>query len=308
MHPNIRHAIMRQFDRLHVQFDIAWMEVSFLPACRTARTHPFERIIRFFDIMKYIADFLDLQTLHSLTSTNQELRRILQYEPSMRARKLLRPYFPDALRELSHTLDISGAIISGSAPLSIIQPGDWTPGDLDIIVPNCNLDIISSFLVTQGFHDVAQPLLSPDSPLVTQTGYHHERDILFNLKRFKRHSLQIDVSAIIARIPSSTPLDFVLTYHSSVVMNILTSSTIYVGFPTLTFAHRLIVNGNQPNMDLLLQKWAGRGYHQDHHDDAAIAKPDLHPFFGTLHDTLHLTTPGRRHFYGQYWACKITLH
>lgn len=191
----LRWAFKRKLQACQMQFKIVRHPMS-KPKYRGLNT-----IAHVADVVKYIADFLDLHSLRRLSDTCRSLRLILHTEPTLQLKRSLHPYFPNALPDLKATLQASGTILSGSAPVSIIQPGDWIPGDLDFVVPARTLNFVTTFLHTQGYIPYCPEPTSPPTMSNNPTEYHEHRGIWFKLLEFSQGEHSASTS------PSSTPAD-----------------------------------------------------------------------------------------------------
>ena len=160
------------------------------------------------DILNAITEYLDLRAVQRLKATSKKLRSMLLDAASFRVRRVLAPYFPSALAELGSCLQSTGAIIGGSTALHIIRPAhEWSPGDLDIVVPRRSAHALITFLESEGYHrfqnherdPVYTPALGSSAPFDLQSFYSFD-------------GLKIDLS-IVDPTRRVTPLQFILSYH-----------------------------------------------------------------------------------------------
>lgn len=209
------------------------------------------------DVLLYLSEILDLKTLESLALTDEHIALSLASEPSKRIRRLLRPYFPgtDALDKLGTLLAESGALLSGSAALAIVQPGPWKPSDLDFVVPLASYEAFLAFLVDQNYEEIGT-LSSGEHA----TNYGDDRTIKFDLHRFAFDNHVIDLSVIDTSVTNVSPLSFIICYHCTAVMNFITHDRICVLFPFLTFRHKLVIHGWSDVNEVGVAKYRQRGY------------------------------------------------
>lgn len=183
------------------------------------------------------------------------LRRYLDPVPSVRMRAVLAEYFSDPV-DFVKILKRSGSIIGGSVIVSILQPGDWVAGDLDMAVEQLGFDVMDRFLLQDGFSvDKARAarldLDYTHGPGVTFTYFHYAKEM-------NGRSKTIDL----CRVDKISVANFILSYHSTTPMNFYDGEQIICLFPHLFFKQQLAKN-ILPVTDRLtmgIQKYLDRGY------------------------------------------------
>jgi len=150
------------------------------------------------------------------------------------------------------------ALISGSTILHILVPGNWEPGDIDIVLPETYESSFESFLTVNGysFDPSRQTALTQNYP---QQASHPST---FRYRCFKNGSKKIDLCYV---EKSFTPLAHIFTYHSTAVMNFYDGATVCCLFPEQTFARQFLrnsLNSGHPRVEASLKKLVSRGFSQ----------------------------------------------
>ncbi len=140
----------------------------------------------------------------------------------------------------------TGAVISGSAALAVLQPGEFVPQDLDIYVTSKNLATLIVFLNEQGY-DVQLP--APGTP---KSGYPRTTIIL----TFKNNAGEkIDLIATI----EPHVVHPITQFHSTCVMNFIAYYGIVCLYPEWTMGKMGLVRA--PWTDgRVINKYRGRGF------------------------------------------------
>lgn len=182
-----------------------------------------------------------------------------------RVHDMLTLYFDD-VHSLKSIMDRSEAFISGSFATAIITNLSFMPKDLDFIIPATNYSLFESFLHENGYQSDTSTTHLPD--------YHYT----WKVHHFARHrpdnTTYIDVTESTA--PNTDHYSILSGYHSSAVMNAITTSTFTVYFPQFTYR-----NINIPNRESAykladcLQKYERRGFFTAHVGNRPIYIQDL---------------------------------
>ncbi|TDL16734.1 hypothetical protein BD410DRAFT_755116 [Rickenella mellea] len=168
--------------------------------------------------------------------------------------------------EFRSMLDRTGAIISGSNALQFLNRKTWPESDLDLYVYKPNYKEVGRWLQDNAgfsytyrpFHLQAQNFAETDAdePM-------YENDTICGVFEFRSNEQQDGTHRIIQVIVAlKSPMDSILKFHSTVVMNVISARTAYSLYPRATFeeSRALVCN---PSMDILhdaFRKYAARGY------------------------------------------------
>lgn len=214
----------------------------------------------FFDfaITDSLCRYLSLQDISNLRAANKKCSEAFVNCSGRRLRSLVSRWFSN-IPEFVTALRISGGVLSGSAMLSVLRPGNWEPNDLDLVVLSSSQYALTSFLTEEGYTMAVIPPPDNDYPPS------------FELNRFTRRNsdgneLSIDVSIFRDSFSSRRrPVDFIKTYHSTVVMNFYDGYGLYCLYPSLTFNGEFYVNCRSPRVTApasirAISKYVNRGY------------------------------------------------
>ncbi|KAI5996714.1 hypothetical protein EDD15DRAFT_2113722, partial [Pisolithus albus] len=129
-------------------------------------------------------------------------------------------------------LDTCETVISGSCALHLLLPkvqNCWKPQDLDLYISRTSIHRLLHNLQTHHYdvtavkRDLFDPY--PNSHIHSIITLHH-------------NSTKIDV--IISKTPS--PISPIFQFHSTALINFVTSSSIFCAYPQLTLRHLSLVN------------------------------------------------------------------
>ncbi|KAG6849601.1 hypothetical protein H0H93_007053 [Arthromyces matolae] len=159
-------------------------------------------------------------------------------------------------KKLLLILDLHRSVISGSIAVEFALPtASLFSRDIDIYSPRSHGNNIRALLMEQfGLVDVTRPR-NPDYPPVP---FLHEMYTLCN-KHSRFHLMVSD---------DDNPLEPIAHFHSSVVINYISSSEAYYAYPDLTFNMRNIINSfsyirvsrDTGNTDRAIDKYVRRGF------------------------------------------------
>ncbi|KZO91684.1 hypothetical protein CALVIDRAFT_541587 [Calocera viscosa TUFC12733] len=211
-------------------------------------------LLRMSEIRDLIVDDLSLAEVQLLRLTGNELRDSLSDTLDRRLRRSFSPYFPD-VSAFCAALRIHHAVVGGSTTLSIMRPGKWCPNDLDIVVSPRYAHGIIVFLLDHGFKEITRTM-HKDS-LYPQ---HIEGRIYFDYHCYMNGNKKIDLCVV--RHEAVTPANYVMTYHSTAVMNFFDGRAIFCLFPNETFNGTFLRNRFTPtgNANRGITKIQSRGY------------------------------------------------
>ncbi|KIY44812.1 hypothetical protein FISHEDRAFT_77223 [Fistulina hepatica ATCC 64428] len=225
----------------------------------TSHQHALTLVIRVPDLLFLICEYLDMGSVHSLRATCRFLHRRLFSLSAERMMRLLKCVFQAQkdVHDFGKLLRATDAIIGGSTTLAVLSPTGWQPGDLDVIVHEGHEDMVLRFLDRCGFtHE-------KDKDKVSESPY----AVMGPRFKYKHYSSPcegvpgIDLSVV----NRERPAEFILLYHSTIVMNFWNGHHLYCLWPHYTFAGLFLQNYVTTNMSLkmenAIQKYRDRGYH-----------------------------------------------
>ena len=155
----------------------------------------------------------------------------------------IRFHFAD-VNSLRNTMAQSGAIISGSAALAILQPQMQGPSDIDFYVPPRGLAWLLKFVLAHGYE------------LATPT--HGEKEYPSRLVLKLLHPVSAACVDII--VPAKHVVEEVTEFHSTVVMNYVTYYGVVSLYPSWTMARIGAVVKEGAEESGCIQKYRDRGY------------------------------------------------
>ncbi|KAF9065676.1 hypothetical protein BDP27DRAFT_1078918 [Rhodocollybia butyracea] len=217
------------------------------------------RVLRIPELLEITCRALDMRSLQSLRATCKYFANALASHLSRRLRNGLSRWFGDArmLSAFQVLLQTTETIVGGSFALSLLCPGDWEPGDLDIIVREAEADRVRRFLIHQCQFVYDEERSGGDTGF---DGLYPESDSQY--EHFVNPILGgpgIDLVTIYKKpeLEKFYPADFVLTYHSTVVMNFWNGKHLYCLWPDLTFNGLYVRNLEEstPKLENALQKY-----------------------------------------------------
>ncbi|KAG6907171.1 hypothetical protein DXG01_010257 [Tephrocybe rancida] len=136
-------------------------------------------------------------------------------------------------RRVLEILESTGSVISGSTVLAILNPWTFKPGDLDVYVPrSAGTEVRVRFQTTYAVQIV--PQVNDRFPLYGDLADIHDVITL--------RSESISINLIVSR--TDNPLLPIFNFHSTVVMNFLSSTDLFCAYPDLTFNYLNLVNMN----------------------------------------------------------------
>jgi hypothetical protein len=213
------------------------------------------------DVLLEIVEYLDLRSIENLRATCQLARARLDGEGSRRVRNTLAPYFPGKVYLFGKYLRKAEAIISGSTVLhTLTHKRTWTPGDLDILVSPTKSKYMEELLITCGY------VLTLPEHREGQPGFGHTVSKYGDLWQYIPYlhpmlHTKIDLCVGSSKFPS--PIQQLLTYHSTAVMNFISGWRVVSLFPDLTFNCQNVRNDfarRHLKAEAAMRKYAERGF------------------------------------------------
>jgi hypothetical protein len=222
-------------------------------------------LIQQYDISLEIADHLDLASIQRLSSTLQA-SHLLRVATS-RVLQLFSVYFENPL-DFGLCLKTTGAVVSGSAALSVLmgaQNIQWKANDLDIVVLDTYAPVMQRFLETNHYH-IVRPSTPLRAPIIAAQA-DGDPDVItypdtFKYIKFVRGLHAIDL-CVCTRTGQPSVIDFVLSYHSTIVMNFISWNEVGSLFPNTTFHNLNLINRytlDEARAEIAIAKYRRRGY------------------------------------------------
>ncbi|KAF8225557.1 hypothetical protein L208DRAFT_419391 [Tricholoma matsutake] len=234
-----------------------------------------------------IASYVPIPTVISLSRTHTSLTDKLSNHLRRSFEGLLRSRIsaPKIGAFCSLLLD-TRAVISGSTALHfILRDSHWRPGDFDLYTPfgtgyavvrwlvvNEGYEIVSDGSSNFAFHPATVPMPASAGPCDWLTDF--DSDILSappkcrpdydfpNPNIYRVYKLSSSNNTFIDVVESLTPsfLPTITKFHSTLVMNYLTPTSIVVLYPTLTFKREGILQYRGGVEQGYVQKYEARGF------------------------------------------------
>lgn len=191
------------------------------------------------EVLFQIARRLDLGSLLEFRIAVGWNRSVVWDIFANRVRATLGGYFDD-VPGFAIIMEITGAIIGGSTVLSIIRMDNWVPHDLDIIITAEFYHLLDAFLTGKGYTMVNLPPF-----------------YVFAVYRYISPRGQVDVT-----VTRFSPLNVILNYHSTIIMNYLTFNHLHIVLPeaTLLGVNILVGDANDARIVEVIEKYENRGY------------------------------------------------
>ncbi|KAH6879339.1 hypothetical protein BKA70DRAFT_1127310, partial [Coprinopsis sp. MPI-PUGE-AT-0042] len=203
-----------------------------------------------------LASALDLR---ALSVTSRELRRLSEHELSRCANDLFEEFGMSASSTLLQ-LDSLGAVVSGSAAPSMIDPGLFRPNDLDIYLPVTSGSAFKEWVEeSYGFkqvvgRDLAAFGMKGDRNYCGITG-------IDQIWYFTHQDIDRPINAILTTTIS--PLPAITAFHSTLLMNFVTYYGVVSLYPELTRRRAGWLNRSQPATrkdSRWIEKYQQRGF------------------------------------------------
>jgi len=155
----------------------------------------------------------------------------------------------------------TGAVISGSAALAVLQIGEFVPQDLDIYVTSKNLAVVLVFLQEQGYK-VQIPMSTADN-----TQNYTETSVMLTLQNDTGEKIDL-----IATLEGHV-IHAITRFHSTCVMNFIAYYGIVCLYPQWTMRKAALVRAGVSDYQAIY-KYRGRGFNMLHR---SAELPDYEP-------------------------------
>ncbi|KAJ7590234.1 hypothetical protein C8J56DRAFT_1140083 [Mycena floridula] len=181
--------------------------------------------------------------------------------------KLLSPYFGlQGIDEFRAIQSLTGALISGSTALQFFDRSFYKGSDLDVYVEKRYSAELALFLQRIGYTFMPRKNQTPRLP--DALNKIHRGTVKFNGGLYSGRGIadvydfrkgEKKIQLIAAR---SCPMDIILSFHSTVVMNVITARYAFALYPRLTFIYRQSLVCPTPGSDPqpALEKYRQRGW------------------------------------------------
>ncbi|PBK75288.1 hypothetical protein ARMSODRAFT_514758 [Armillaria solidipes] len=186
-------------------------------------------------------------------------------------KKLLSRYFTEEETNKFRLLQAEfGVLISGSSGVQFFECIRYPDSDLDLYVEHKHCHAVGQFLLTAGYtfiprekqKDGFYEVLSRVSEAVRQcefeesmTGYHCRG--IADVYDFSRNGIQVQLIT-----SKKSPMEVILSFHSTIPMNIISHSYAYSLFPKATFDQKraLIITTSGSGQEVGRGKYRDRGW------------------------------------------------
>ncbi|KIO19029.1 hypothetical protein M407DRAFT_31313 [Tulasnella calospora MUT 4182] len=240
-----------------------------------------------------ILDHLPLCDVVTVGQASRALQAAVKGYIQRRIRGLLSGWFkhPDYFRKLLHS---SRGVLSGSTVLAFILGLDWGQQDLDIYIPRSYRELDASYFLRQlqnylteveGYKvesvqtvkDVAASLPPGELPLIQQTdmdtdvegGFDFDYDngqvrTVVKLSLENPNSMNPTTIDLVEGAHPGSPVAPISRFHTTFVMNYISSSSITVLYPQQTFIMQGVLNERidvtRPKQIAWMEKYQSRGF------------------------------------------------
>jgi hypothetical protein len=167
------------------------------------------------------------------------------------------------VEDLLKMLNTASSVISGSVALSLLHPNTFQPNDIDFLVPKYNQVIVSAYLQTVGYRR-----------LIEETAQYicGSISIIFVFK----HEETGEIANVIVS-ETSSPLQPIIEFHSTIVMNFISWYGLVSLYPDLTMRKIGYENIQGNSSQQYLQKYHDRDFTiKKHYEDCISDEQENH--------------------------------
>jgi hypothetical protein len=151
-------------------------------------------------------------------------------------------------------LNTASSVISGSVALSVLHPDIFQPNDIDFVVPKHNQVIVSAYLQTVGYRRLHEETTQYICGSIS---------IIFV---FKHEATGETANLIVSE--TSSPLQPIIEFHSTILMNFISWYGVVSLYPNLTMRKIGYENVQGISAQVYLQKYLNRGFTiKKHYED-----------------------------------------
>ncbi|KAI0710063.1 hypothetical protein C8Q76DRAFT_695189 [Earliella scabrosa] len=207
------------------------------------------------DIVVNIARLSDFKTMARWRRTSRALFAVIGATLRKRYFSILADFVTET-DKLDLYARVTGAAFSGSAAIHFFLPDEpWTPGDLDVYVPDVSFPAFVAAVTAPaglGFELIPRPDRKVSPSLQGTRGF---KEVL----RYKtREGKEVDI----IRSPTDSAIDPLNVFWSTVVKNFICPEGAGCGFPDLTMVHTGVLKAGELTKkdEAAVQKYERRGF------------------------------------------------
>ncbi|TFK64408.1 hypothetical protein BDN72DRAFT_861377 [Pluteus cervinus] len=209
------------------------------------------------DVIHYLMSFLGPEDLARWTQVDWHIHTLTkEFNKSVYdVRRVLKKHFSEEEIAVWHALlKITHAMISGSTALQLLSRVQYVDSDLDVYVQEDRSRPILSWL-QHCYTQVSEAGWTPSPP------QYRDRAIT-KVYTFVRTTSTRSRSVVQLILTKSNPLEAILNFGLTCVMNFITCDSAYSLFPKLTFDHPIavMIGGRQDICSKLYAKYEKRGW------------------------------------------------
>ncbi|KAJ7720713.1 hypothetical protein B0H16DRAFT_1227641, partial [Mycena metata] len=138
-------------------------------------------------------------------------------------------------------------IVSGSTALLMITDLDFQPGDIDIYVPESQEDTAIALALKNHSFSLTKSMKPP----------YENNTAIKTVHWLKKDEKKMNIMVV----KGENAVLAIFQFHSTVVMNFLSSTGVYCAYPSLTLSNRAL-----PNLPIMLREIAAEGRCRDCYD------------------------------------------
>lgn len=250
-------------------FNLSWLQaVTFHP-----NLTGIVQVLKVPELLQWICHDLDLYSISSLRATCKLFWSRLANLASERMRRALTRVLdpqgtqhPSFIEDFASMIRSTGSVVGGSLSLWVLCPGEWLPGDIDVITDSQHGPAVIDFIQAAGYIVDADRTVGTEDFYPGRIGLTYAENsfdhVRFEYQHFtKAGSLGIDLCIVLAK-SVAIPSNFILTYHSTAVMNFWDGRYLYCVWPELTFKGLLMRNEYTPTVRIeeAIKKYKIRGF------------------------------------------------
>ncbi|KAJ7830875.1 hypothetical protein B0H14DRAFT_2365524 [Mycena olivaceomarginata] len=218
--------------------------------------------------------------------------------------KLLLRFFPaSSPAEFRALQKETGMVISGSAAIQVLENEIWEESDLDLYVEHPNLGRVADFVLSNGyiFRPSEKQIEQADGETLSfEEAYETEMPDSYVFGNIAAVYTFLWGERKVQIISTHCPvLKLILGFHSTVVMNLITHSTIYSLYPHATFQSglnlHLMCDGRESDQHVAREKYDRRGW-------TTVRELSNAPF-----ETVHQALTMRARWLGDRYTLSIQL-
>ncbi|KAI0340969.1 hypothetical protein BDW22DRAFT_1298945, partial [Trametopsis cervina] len=164
----------------------------------------------------------------------------------------------------------TGLLISGSFALQFLSRVTYSEADLDLYLPMHGRQEVAAWLQEEGYQFRPSESQAPDAHSVlsgeehgaANGDYHYPSNGIFAVVSFQKPTTAGERQAVVQLIVAwRTPMEIILGFHSTCVLNVITADTAYAMYPRATFEDmNNLVLVDTTSQTAALAKYVRRGW------------------------------------------------